>query len=103
MFLCSLSLRERVRVRGFVPRPAAPLPIKHYGGKYVGIANRRVIAVGDGADEVVEKTTDLIERTRLHLVKVPTEQEILGYCRVTEEGSAMLSIENNELLTRVGP
>ena len=50
--------------------------IKHYGGKYVGIANRRVIAVGDRADKVAEKTADLVERTRLHLVKVLTEQEM---------------------------
>jgi hypothetical protein len=50
--------------------------VKHYGGKYIGIANRRVIAIGDRADEGAEKTVDLVERTRLHLVKVPTEQEM---------------------------
>ena len=49
--------------------------IEHYGGKYIGIANRRVIAVGKGADEVAEKARDLVEHTRLHIVKVPTEQE----------------------------
>ena len=49
--------------------------IEHYGGKYIGIANRRVIAVGEGADEVAEKARDLVEHTRLHIVKVPTEQE----------------------------
>ena len=50
--------------------------VEHYGGKYVGIANRRVIAVGDGADEVAEKARDLVECKRLHIVKVPTEQEM---------------------------
>ena len=50
--------------------------VEHYGGKYIGIANRRVIAVGDGGDEVAEKVRDLVERTRLHIVKVPTEQEM---------------------------
>lgn len=50
--------------------------VDHYGGKYVGIANRRVIAVGDGADEVAEKARDLVEYKRLHIVKVPTEQEM---------------------------
>ena len=50
--------------------------VEHYGGKYVGIANCRVIAVGDGADEVGEKSKDLVERKRLHIVKVPTEQEM---------------------------
>ena len=50
--------------------------VEHYGGKYVGIVNRRVIAVGDGADEVAEKATDLVEHKRLHIVKVPIEQEM---------------------------
>ena len=50
--------------------------VKHYGGKYIGMANRRVIAIGDGTDEVAEKTADLVERTRLHLMKGPTEQEM---------------------------
>jgi Family of unknown function (DUF5678) len=50
--------------------------VEHYGGKYVGIAHCRVIAVGDGADEVAEKARGLVERHRLHIVKVPTDQEI---------------------------
>jgi hypothetical protein len=50
--------------------------VEHYGGKYVGIAHCRVIAVGDGADEVAEKARDLVERQRLHIVKVPTDQEM---------------------------
>jgi len=50
--------------------------VEHYGGKYVGIAHCRIIAVGDGADEVAEKARDLVERQRLHIVKVPTEQEM---------------------------
>jgi hypothetical protein len=50
--------------------------VEHYGGKYVGIANRRVIVVGEGADEVAEKARDLVELSRLHIVKVPTEQEM---------------------------
>jgi hypothetical protein len=50
--------------------------VERYGGQYVGIANRQVIAVGDGADEVAEKAKDLVERKRLHIVKVPTEQEM---------------------------
>jgi len=50
--------------------------VEHYGGKYVGIAHCRVIAVGDGADEIAEKARDLFERQRLHIVKVPTEQEM---------------------------
>ena len=49
---------------------------EHYGGKYVGIAHCRVIAVGDGADEVAEKVRGLVERQRLHIVKVPTDQEM---------------------------
>jgi hypothetical protein len=50
--------------------------VEHYGGKYVGIANRQVIAVGDGADKVAEKARDLVALKRLHIVKVPTEQEM---------------------------
>src|SRR5713101_2271667 len=50
--------------------------VEHYGGKYVGIAHCRVIAVGDGADEVAEKARDLVERHRLHIVKMPTDQEM---------------------------
>jgi len=50
--------------------------VEHYGGKYVGIAHCRVIAGGDGAGEVAEKATDLVEHQRLHIVKVPTEQEM---------------------------
>jgi hypothetical protein len=50
--------------------------VERYGGQYVGIANRQVIAVGAGADEVAEKAKDLVERKRLHIVKVPTEQEM---------------------------
>jgi hypothetical protein len=29
--------------------------VEHYGGTYVGIANWRVMAVGEGADEVADK------------------------------------------------
>jgi hypothetical protein len=50
--------------------------VERYGGRYVGIANRRVIAVGDGADEVAAKARDLVQRGRLHIVKVPTAQEM---------------------------
>jgi hypothetical protein len=50
--------------------------VEYYGGKYVGIAHCRIIAVGDGADEVAEKARDLVGRQRLHIVKVPTEQEM---------------------------
>ena len=50
--------------------------VERYGGRYVGIANGQVIAVGDGADEVAEKARDLIARKRLHIVKVPTVQEM---------------------------
>ena len=50
--------------------------VERYGGKYVGIANRQVIAVGDGADEVAEKAAALVEHKRLHIVKVPTAQEM---------------------------
>ena len=49
---------------------------EHYGGKYVGIANRQVIAVGDGADEVAVKAATLVEHKHLHIVKVPTAQEM---------------------------
>jgi hypothetical protein len=50
--------------------------VERYGGRYVGIANGQVIAVGDGADEVAEKARELIARKRLHIVKVPTVQEM---------------------------
>lgn len=50
--------------------------VKQYGGKYVGIANRKVIVAGSGADEVAEKASDLVEPRRLHILKVPTEREM---------------------------
>jgi hypothetical protein len=50
--------------------------VAHYGGKYVGIAKRKVIAVGEGADEVAKKAKGIVEPKQLHIVKVPTAQEI---------------------------
>lgn len=50
--------------------------VAHYGGKYVGIAKRKVIAVGAGANEVAKKARDMVEPTQLHIVKVPTAQEM---------------------------
>lgn len=50
--------------------------VERYGGKYVGIAKCQVVAVGDGADEVADKVKDRVERKGLHIMKVPTEQEM---------------------------
>jgi Family of unknown function (DUF5678) len=50
--------------------------VKQYGGRYVGIAHRKVISVGKGADEVAKKARDCIDPKRLHILKVPTEQEL---------------------------
>lgn len=50
--------------------------VARYGGKYVGIAKRKVIAVGEGADEVAKKAKGIVEPKQLHIVKVPTAQEM---------------------------
>ena len=35
--------------------------VAEYGGKYIGIAKRQVIAVGEGADEVAELAKDTVK------------------------------------------
>lgn len=47
-----------------------------YGGKYIGVAKRQVIAVGEGADEVAELAKDKVKPRQLHIVKIPTVQEM---------------------------
>lgn len=50
--------------------------VERYGGRYIGIANQKVVSVGDGADEVAAKARDLLDPRRLHILKVPKEQEL---------------------------
>jgi len=50
--------------------------VEQYGGKYVGVANKKVISVGRGADEVAKKARNLVDPKRLHILKVPTEREL---------------------------
>ena len=50
--------------------------VAEYGGKYIGVAKRQVIAVGEGADEVAEIAKDQVKPQQLHIVKIPTAQEM---------------------------
>jgi Family of unknown function (DUF5678) len=50
--------------------------VTQYGGHYIGVAKRQVIAVGDGADEVAEQAKDHVKPQQLHIVKIPTAQEM---------------------------
>ncbi len=50
--------------------------VTQFGGKYVGIVKRQVIAVGEGADEVAEQAKGQVAAKQLHIVKIPTPEEL---------------------------
>jgi len=51
--------------------------VAKYGGKYVAVAEEKVVSSGSNPKEVMEKAKKIVGKKKISLLRVPTEEELI--------------------------